>query len=58
MGSTAAEIEAALAAFAAPEASNQDKHMQDHIESEAPEHKVILTKPMYLGVHEITQAQY
>ena len=53
MGSTAAEIEAALKA-AYPTAT----HWHDCIRSEAPQHQVILTQPIYLGIHEVTQAQY
>ena len=34
------------------------KDWQECIKSEAPQHKVILTQPVYLGVHEVTQAQY
>lgn len=52
MGSTAAEIEAALA-----EVGN-DSDWREYIQSESPRHKVILTKPFYLGVHEVTQAEY
>ncbi|MBC7822042.1 MAG: SUMF1/EgtB/PvdO family nonheme iron enzyme, partial [Planctomycetaceae bacterium] len=52
MGSTPAEIEEAL------KFAGEDKHLQECIKSEAPQHKVILTQPSYLGVHEVTQAQY
>jgi formylglycine-generating enzyme required for sulfatase activity/serine/threonine protein kinase len=52
MGSTAEEIEAAIVGAAA------DEHWRNCIRSEAPRHKVILTQPIYLGVHEVTQAQY
>ena len=52
MGSTPEEIEAALVV------AKEDKPWQEHIKSEAPQHKVILTEPLYLGVHEVTQAQY
>ena len=52
MGSTAAEIEEALK-FISP-----DNHWQECVKSEAPQHKVILTQPTYLGVHEVTQAAY
>ena len=53
MGSTAAEIEEALK-FIDP----NNEHGQELIKSEAPQHKVILTQPIYLGVHEVTQADY
>ena len=52
MGSTPAAIEEALAA------SSGDKSWQAFIKSEAPQHKVILTQPYYLGLHEVTQAQF
>jgi formylglycine-generating enzyme required for sulfatase activity len=53
MGSTAAEIEAAL-----KDVSPDDKHWQRSCKSAAPQHKVILTQPIYLGVNEVTQAEY
>ncbi|MFN0021300.1 MAG: SUMF1/EgtB/PvdO family nonheme iron enzyme [Pirellulaceae bacterium] len=31
---------------------------EEFLQGELPQHKVILTKPIYLGVHEVTQAQY
>jgi formylglycine-generating enzyme required for sulfatase activity/serine/threonine protein kinase len=52
MGSTADEIEAALANVGA------DEIWKELRRSEGPRHKVLLTKPLYLGVHEVTQAQY
>ncbi|MCX7422546.1 MAG: formylglycine-generating enzyme family protein [Planctomycetia bacterium] len=52
MGSTPAEIEAAL------KIAGGEKQWQECIKSEAPQHKVILTQPIYLGVHEVTQAEY
>ena len=52
MGSTPEEIEAALKDV------GEDKHWQECIKSEAPQHKVILTQPIYLGVNEVTQAEY
>src|SRR6185295_7594416 len=52
MGSTAAEIEEALKVITSYES------WRECIKSEAPQHKVILTQPVYLGVHEVTQAQY
>lgn len=53
MGSTAAEIDAALQV-----ADPDDTHWQECIRSEAPQHQVILTQPIYLSVHEVTQAEY
>ncbi len=52
MGSTPAEMEETL------KIAGGDKGWQGYIESETPRHKVILTKPIYLGVHEVTQGQY
>ena len=52
MGSTAAEIDQALKDV------GEDKHWQECIKSEAPQHKVVLTRPIYLGVHEVTQKEY
>ena len=52
MGSTAEEIAAALKDV------GENKHWQECIQSEAPQHKVILTQPIYLGVNEVTQAEY
>jgi len=52
MGSTAEEIAAALKDV------GEDKHGQECIKSEAPQHKVILKQPIYLGVNEVTQAEY
>ncbi|MGE0609684.1 MAG: SUMF1/EgtB/PvdO family nonheme iron enzyme [Pirellulales bacterium] len=52
MGSTAEEIEAAL------EAAGEDTWRKGLIPSEAPQHKVILTTPIYMGMHEVTQKQY
>jgi formylglycine-generating enzyme required for sulfatase activity len=56
MGSTPAEIEEALKLVGGD--ADWQKHWQKCIKSEAPQHKVILTQPIYLGVHEVTQAQY
>ena len=52
MGSTPEEIEKALA-FAGGE-----KFFEECIRSEAPQHKVILSQPIYVGAHEVTQAEY
>ncbi len=51
MAATAEEIEAALKLASAP-------HWRKWLRSEAPQHKVILTRPIYVGVTEVTQAQY
>ena len=52
MGSTPAEIEETLKFHVG------DEHWQERNKSEAPQHKVILTQPFYLGTHEVTQAEY
>ncbi len=52
MGSTPEEIEAAL------QVAGEDERSQQRIKSEAPQHKVILTQPVYVGVTEVTQSQY
>ena len=52
MGSTPAENEAALK-FAVG-----DKAWQELINSGVPKHKTVLTQPIYLGVNEVTQAEY
>ncbi|MBI5758122.1 MAG: SUMF1/EgtB/PvdO family nonheme iron enzyme, partial [Planctomycetales bacterium] len=52
MGSSPAEIETAL------NFANEGKKWEDCIKSEAPQHKVINTRPIYLGVNEVTQGQY
>ena len=53
MGSTPEEVEAAL-----KEADPNDKNWLGFIQSEAPRHKVILTRPVYLGTNEVTQTEY
>ena len=53
MGSTPSEIEAALK-FVSPD----DAGLREHMTSEGPQHQVVLTQPIYLGAHEVTQAQY
>lgn len=52
MGSTAAEIEEAL-----PYAGGETL-WEETIRSEGPQHRVRLTQPFYLGVHEVTQSQF
>jgi formylglycine-generating enzyme required for sulfatase activity len=51
MGSTTEEIAVALKEV-------HNRQWRDFVNSEAPQHRVILTKPIYLGVHEVTQEQY
>jgi|GEM_PF-1034061 serine/threonine protein kinase/formylglycine-generating enzyme required for sulfatase activity/WD40 repeat protein len=52
MGSTAEEIEEAL------NDAVGDPWGQEFIRSEAPRHNVVITKPYYLTVTEVTQAQF
>jgi serine/threonine protein kinase len=51
MGGTPAEI------FEALKVADFD-WWQEFVRSEAPQHKVILTQPIYFAVHEVTQKQY
>ncbi|MGE0606292.1 MAG: SUMF1/EgtB/PvdO family nonheme iron enzyme [Pirellulales bacterium] len=53
MGSTPEEVDAALKA-----AGQTLSWFRDSILSESPRHKVVLTRPFYLGICEVTQAQY
>ena len=55
MGSTPEEIEAELKR---PELDLHLHFWRTPIESEGPQHKVVLTRPIYVGVTEVTQAQY
>lgn len=50
MGSTSEEIDAALLVI--------NEIWRNQIRSEGPRHKVVLTQPFYLGMYEVTQAQY
>lgn len=50
MGSKPEEIEATL--------KLSGSNWREHVQSEGPQHKVILTKPLYVGVTEVTQSQY
>ena len=51
MGSTPAEIAAALDIQSEP-------HWRKCIQSQGPQHQVILTQPFYLGIYHVTQAEY
>ncbi len=53
MGSTAEEIAETL-----KHTNPNDKYWEGAVKSEAPKHTVILTQPIYLGVNEVTQAEY
>lgn len=52
MGSTDFEIAEAIRSV------GEDAFSRSCVASEAPRHKTVLTQPFYLGVHEVTQAQY
>ena len=52
MGSTPEEIDTAL------QLATDNQTWKQHIQSEGPQHRVILTQPIYVGVTEVTQAQY
>ncbi|HCO22890.1 MAG TPA: hypothetical protein DIT97_07485 [Gimesia maris] len=52
MGSTPEEIEVQLKKV------GDNEQEQKKIQSAGPQHKVILTQPVYVGVTEVTQAQY
>lgn len=50
MGSTPEEIEAA--------SISANPTWRENVKSEGPQHKVVLTKPIYVGMTEVTQAQF
>ncbi len=52
MGSTPADVTEALRFLGG------SKAWQEHVQSEGPQHKVILTQPFFLGVYEVSQAEY
>lgn len=52
MGSSSQEIEKSL------QEVQDDDRWRACMRSEAPRHKVILTQPWYVGIHEVTQSQY
>lgn len=53
MGSTSAEIRETL-----QQVDSNAVDYQEYVRSEAPRHKVVLTQPFYLAVHEVTQKEY
>lgn len=55
MGSSPAEIKEGVEAAIA--AKNRDDRIS-RVRSEGPQHRVVLTKPFYLGTHEVTQKQF
>ncbi len=55
MGSTEAEVAKLLEEA---KATNQSSWYIDRLPSEAPKHRVRITKPFYLATSEVTQAQY
>ncbi|MDB5339975.1 MAG: hypothetical protein JWN70_5594, partial [Planctomycetaceae bacterium] len=52
MGSNPADVTEALRFV------GQSKEWQEYVQSEGPQHKVILTQPFFLGVYEVSQAEY
>jgi formylglycine-generating enzyme required for sulfatase activity len=66
MGSTAGEIDQYTAESGEFKLDPQDKRHEDlkrsynpgAIRHEAPQHRVRITKPFYLGIYEVTQAEY
>lgn len=52
MGSAPAEITEGI------KVAGGEPSWDSYIRSEAPQHKVTLTQPFYLGIHEVTQEQY
>lgn len=56
MGAIPEEYAAAIAL--ARRLYGDNSFLQQHCESESPKHRVILTRPIYFGVNEVTQAQY
>lgn len=55
MGSTPEEIEETIDLA---EGSAWFEDEKKNIQSEGPQHEVILTQPYYFGIHEVTQSQY
>ena len=51
MGSTAAEIDVATP-------RKKSDEWQEFVRSEGPRHRVVLTRPVYMGVTEVTQRQF
>lgn len=52
MGATEEEVKAELAS------AKGDSRREELLLSETPQHRVVLKKPCFLGVHEVTQAEY
>jgi formylglycine-generating enzyme required for sulfatase activity len=55
MGSTPEEINRLLGEIAA---KKQDRWYAELTQGEAPRHRVCITRPFYMGVYEVTQAEY
>ncbi|MEI8381392.1 MAG: bifunctional serine/threonine-protein kinase/formylglycine-generating enzyme family protein [Planctomycetota bacterium] len=56
MGSTPAQIDEVFEELR--ELGVNDKNWEEAIRSEAPQHPVVLTRPTFVGVHEVTQKDY
>lgn len=52
MGSAPEEIDGALAVIGG------DAIWSNNVRSQGPQHRVIVTRPIYLGIHEVTQSQF
>ena len=57
-GSTKEEVNEALKMIEWPPTAPYYDYFVDCIRGEAPQHRVILTKPFYIGSHEVTQSDY
>ncbi|MBX3449953.1 MAG: SUMF1/EgtB/PvdO family nonheme iron enzyme [Planctomycetaceae bacterium] len=56
MGSTPEEIAQIVRDL--PDDSRADEWIRRSLEASVPQHRVLLTKPFFLGVHEVTQSQF
>lgn len=56
MGSTPEEVKWALEQ--GKQKNPTDKHYFERVPSEAPRHRVKITEPFYLGMHQVTQGEY
>lgn len=56
MGSTPEQVDESFKAYDLQESDRQS--LAEIIRSASPQHRVVLTQPIYLGVHEVTQQQF